>query len=59
MAKNQIRLVEGAGLFVASFALLAYGTGEPIWMVIALGLALALAAIALGAASLRASPPGR
>ena len=59
MAENRIRLLAGAGLCVASFALVAYGGREPNWMMIALGLALALWASMLGASSLRPMPTGR
>jgi hypothetical protein len=59
MAENRIRLIGGAGLCVASFALVAYGTREPNWIMIALGLAFALGASMLGASSLRPMPTGR
>jgi hypothetical protein len=59
MAENRIRLLGGAGLFGASFVLVAYGTGEANWAVLASGLMLAVAAIALGASSLRPSRPSR
>ena len=59
MVENRIRLLGGAGLYVASFALVAYGTREPNWMMIALGLAFVLGASMLGASSLRPMPAGR
>jgi hypothetical protein len=59
MAEDRIRLLGGAGLFGASFAFVAYGTGDANWAVLVAGLTLALAAIALGASSLRPSRPDR